>query len=341
MKTWILVLLLPGLLGCPAEAPQSQPPQESQTFSRQLYLMGTLCSLTAKGRDRTSELGRLERFVEVLEDAESELSTWRDDSPWSRFNVAPVGEAKSLSPAMCRLFTQLFQWSLETGGAFDPAIGPLIDAWDIRGGGRVPEADELKAALGRAGLAGIGFSAKRCTAFRRSDTWIDSGAFGKGEALDRIRESPAAGSGPWFIDLGGQVAASEVPAGELGWSVELADPKRRDRPVLTILLTGGSLATSGGSERDLNIGGTRVGHILDPRTGRPATFGGSVTVWHQSGLVADILSTALYVMGPEKGIPWAESREVAVLFLDTSEQEPAVVSKASSRFQRMFPMTRR
>ena len=77
----------------------------------------------------------------------------------------------------------------------------------------------------------------------------------------------------------------------------------------------GSLSTSAGSERDLVVNGERVGHIFDPRTGRPATFNGSVTVWHERGLAADALSTALYVMGPEEGLRWARRQGIAACYL--------------------------
>ena len=63
------------------------------------------------------------------------------------------------------------------------------------------------------------------------------------------------------------------------------------------------------------VSGTRVGHIFDPRTGRPATFAGSVTVWHERALAADILSTALYVMGPDIGLRWAEGQGLAACYL--------------------------
>jgi thiamine biosynthesis lipoprotein len=97
--------------------------------------------------------------------------------------------------------------------------------------------------------------------------------------------------------------------------VAIAHPRVRDRSVLELTIRSGSVSTSGGSERDLRVDGQRVAHILDPRTGRPATFDGSVTVWHASGLAADILSTALYVMGPDEGLAWAEARGLSACFL--------------------------
>jgi thiamine biosynthesis lipoprotein len=142
---------------------------------------------------------------------------------------------------------------------------------------------------------------------------MDVGAFGKGEALDRV--ASVLGAGPWLVDLGGQVSVGGRSPGDDAWAVAIADPRWRDRPVLEVRLSAGSLSTSAGSERDHVVGGRRVGHILDPRSGQPAAFTGSVTVWHQQGLAADALSTALFVMGPEEGLRWSESRNLAVLYL--------------------------
>ena len=99
------------------------------------------------------------------------------------------------------------------------------------------------------------------------------------------------------------------------WRIAIAHPHDRTRAALEVRLTTGSLSTSGGSERDLVVGGARVAHHLDPRTGRPAAFDGSVTVWHERAIVADMLSTALYVMGPDDGLRWAEDRDLAACYL--------------------------
>jgi thiamine biosynthesis lipoprotein len=162
-------------------------------------------------------------------------------------------------------------------------------------------------------LALFRFDPQECTVTRRADAAIDVGAFGKGEALDRA--ATVLGDDPWMIDLGGQITVGgRVPPGG-GWPIAIADPRRRDQPVVHLQLTGGSLSTSGGSERDLVVDGRRVAHLFDPRNGQPAPFNGSVTVWHPRGLGADALSTALYAMGAAKGLPWAEARGLAVCYL--------------------------
>ena len=300
-------LLLAALAVAPLAA------QERQPLTRTVFLMGTEVSLTVLSTGRDAGLGALDRALEVLEAAEAELSTWRPDSAISRLNRQPVGTPWTASRRLCDMFAKADEWQRATGAAFDPAVGALIEAWDIHGSGRVPPAAALAEARARTGWPLFAFDRARCRLTRTAEARIDVGAFGKGEALDRV--AAAIGDAlPWMIDLGGQIAVGGLARGD-AWTTALAHPLDRTRPALRLRLPNGSLSTSAGSERDLVVEGRRVGHILDPRTGRPAGFAGSVTVWHPEGLAADALSTALFVMGPERGLAWAAASGVSVCYL--------------------------
>lgn len=281
--------------------------------TRDVYLMGTRAHLATYAATRDAGLTTLESALRVLEETEAELSTWREDSAISRLNRHPVGAPWPAGPTLCQMFTAVYDWQAATAGAFDPAIGRLTGAWDIHGTGRIPSAEALTAARAASGMARLAFDRPGCTLTRRADVALDVGAFGKGEALDRVET--ALGSGPWMISLGGQVSTGGPAPDDSPWTIEVAHPLERHRPHLRLLVREGSLSTSAGSERDLQVDGTRVAHHLDPRTGRPATFTGSVTVWHRRGLAADALSTALYVMGPEEGMRWADAHGLAAGYL--------------------------
>ena len=138
-----------------------------------------------------------------------------------------------------------------------------------------------------------------------------------------------------MVDLGGQVSVSGPRRDGSPWLVAIAHPGDRNRPSIHVALRQGSLSTSGGSERDLQVDGTRIGHILDPRTGRPAPFVGAVTVWHERGLVADILSTALYVMGRDVGLAWAEQAGVAAAYL-TLDDDSGLRIATTPAFDRLI-----
>lgn len=291
---------------------QSAPPVLQ--VSRQVVLMGTRATLTTWDEDRARALTRLEQLLQSLEETEAALSTWRSDSEISRLNASAGHGPQQLSPATCALFRQIDRWVNETGGTFDPAIGPITAAWDVHGQGRIPTESALAAARAASGWRKIHFEATRCGVAMPAGASLDVGGFGKGAALDRAREAIGSDPAPWLIDLGGQVAVSGTPPHATGWAIDVAHPRNRGRAMTTVHLTRGSLSTSAGSERDLFVRRTRVGHIIDPSTGSPSSFSGSVTVWADSALVADILSTALYVMGPKGGLAWANAHDVPALF---------------------------
>ena len=313
------------------------PPQ----IERTVHLMGTWVSLVVEAADRESGLQVLERMVGVIERTEASLSTWRADSVLGALNRQPVDDPFGLPPALCGLWLRLARWHRLTGGAFDPAVGRLVEAWGLRSGGAVPSPDALRTARGATGFAHFRFDSDTCRVTRAADATLDAGAFGKGEALRGLMAAPSGGH-PWMVDFGGQIAVGGKPAAE-GWPVAVAHPARRHQAALALTLATGSLATSGASERSWVVEGRPVAHILDPRTGRPVHRPESVTVWHQDPLAADVLSTALYVMGADEGLDYAGRHRIAALFLipDPDHAAEPVTVRASRPFETRFPAVAR
>lgn len=307
---------------------------------RQVHLMGTEATLEIYSDSRDSGLESLEGFIRVLEDTEQQLSTWQPSSVLSRFNRYPVGSPFEVDESLCEMMTEVLMWHRRTDGAFDPAVGSLIDAWGLHGEGRWPTASELESARNRSGMEHLRIDATdaACTLTRLRDIQIDVGGFGKGEGLDRVlrisEDAASSAAGNWMINLGGQVMVHGRPPEETAWEVWLAHPIDRERSVRTIRLTSGSMATSGGSENDIQHGDLRLGHILDPRTGKTVVSAVSVVVWHADALVADMLSTALYVMGVNQGLAWAEENSIAAGFFIPSGD--GVDLRASALFEQTF-----
>ncbi len=325
------------LLLAPSSAPEARVTATRHTFERTVYLMGTRATLAVQTTDRVAALRQLDRMVRSLERTEVELSTWRTDSVLSAINRQPVGKAFQLPPQVCALWVELTAWHWDTGGAFDPAIGSLIATWGLRAGGRHPSTADLAAAVATSGLAHAQLDAA-CRVTRAVAVTLDAGAFGKGEALRRLAGARPSGTADWMVDLGGQIAVSGA-SHAAAWPVAIADPAHRAEPVFDLTLRSGSLATSGVSERPFAVSGGRVAHIIDPRTGRPLHRPESVTVWHADALVADILSTALYVMGPDEGLRYADAHRLAALFLAPASGpgDTAPSLRASLAFRQRFP----
>lgn len=291
-------------------APQTGAPVR---LERRLAAMGTGLSIAVEAPDRATAVRASEAAVRAIQACEERLSTWRDDSELARLNSTAVGETFALSPQLRRDLELAREVHLQTRGAFDPAVGGLVEAWGLRSGGRIPSAAELLVAQVPGGFSALrleGVSAVRThTALR-----LEEGGFGKGAGLDEARAAlVAAGATAATVDLGGQVLAF---GSAFAWDV--AHPLERELAVVRVEVPPGSLATSANSERGLVVDGRRIGHLLDPRSGRPAADFGSVTVWAADAIRADALSTGLFVLGPEAALELATRDGLHVLVLEPS-----------------------
>jgi thiamine biosynthesis lipoprotein len=292
------------------------------TVERRVESMGTTLDLVVRMKYREPALEASEAAVAEIRRVEALLTTWKRGGELDRVNTGPAGKPVVVSRELVELLALDFDWIGKTDGAFDPTVAPLMRAWNLRGQGRIPTAAELAAARAATGPRRFRIDVQGRRITRLSpDAGIDEGAWGKGyglEAAGRILRKTGVESA--LLDLGGQVLAVGHDTGEKPWRVPVAHPRARERAVAELGLVDLSASTSGDSERFREVDGRRIGHILDPRTGEPAPDFGSVTVVAPSALVADILSTALFVLGPEKGLALSEKLRKAgveneVLFL--------------------------
>jgi thiamine biosynthesis lipoprotein len=298
----LLLRLSLGLIDTAGLA-EARPGFAPARIKRRLQAMGTVLGLSVTGPDRAAALAASEAAVVEIGRVEALLTTWRPGGPLDSVNTAPPGTAVVLDAELSNLLETVFEWSERTGGAFDPTVLPLVRAWGLRGAGRIPDEAALARALAATGRGHFRLDAATGRALRLSaDAGLDEGAWGKGYALDRaVSALRRGGVEEAFLDLGGQVSA----VGRA--TVAVADPRDRDRPAVTLSVEDASVSTSGNSERGRTVAGHRIGHLLDPQTGRPATDFGSATAVAASGLVADVLSTAFFVLGPEKGLALSET----------------------------------
>jgi thiamine biosynthesis lipoprotein len=313
------------------------------TASRARYLMGTPCTAEAEAADSAAAAAAIVAAFDEIARLEAILSSWRDDSELARLNALGAGESLACSPELYGALVAARTMAEATGGAFDPTVEPLIRAWDFRGKGRVPAEDEIAEALALVGWSGLVLDADAQSAhFAAPGMGVDLGGIGKGLALDyAFARLETAGVRRARLNFGGEVC---VISDDTPWSVAVADPGDRLRPVIEFALREGAVSTSGQSERAFRAKGRTWGHILDPRTGRPVAHDGSVTVIAPSATQADALSTALFVMGRASGEVFAKAHpEIGVLWLERSGDDvhawgwnlPETRDVAGSRLQWM------
>ena len=293
------------------------PPAMADTLPvvREMWAMGTRLVIAVETVHEGSELSWSERIAAEIHSVERVLSTWDPESQLSELNETPPGRAVETGAELTEWLARAAVISETTERAFDPTVGALIDAWDVRGRGRHPSTTEIEAARAASGPTAIWINPSDGTVTRRQDrAWIDAGGFGKGAALLEVARSVGADVVEAMVDLGGQLWLSP---GSTPRTVRVAHPADRTRTVGSFRLDPGqSVATSGTSERNATVDGHRLGHIIDPRTGDTSPPWGSVSVVSSDPLEADALATALYVMGPDEGSRWAGAQDgVAALFL--------------------------
>ena len=297
----LLVLLLLPLCGC---APQAD--------TREIFAMDTVIELTVYGSgaaDRTRET------AELLSGLEAKLSVTRADSEVARLNA---GKTVDLSKETAELLRRSLRLRDETGGALEPFLYPLTRLWGFTTGDyRVPSDAEIAETL--AGIRGGSYTLEGDTASLHGLA-LDFGAVAKGYAgqlaAERLR---AAGVTSAILSLGGNVQTVGLkPDGSL-WNVAIRDPEDPEGYLGVLAVGETAVVTSGGYQRYFEEDGVRYIHILDPETGRPADAGlSSVTIVSADGLLADGLSTALYVLGLDR----AEA-----LWRDRSDFEAVLVAK--------------
>ncbi len=313
----LLVILL--FAGCAASIPPSPsgpsiesrqaPTPAPELTSRAEYLMGTICTISVP----TEDAGTIPSTFDQITRIESLLSTWKDESDLARLNADRSGEPVTVPPELFDLLLEAVGWSDRTDGAFNPLVAPLVRIWKVRGAGRYPGPLEIEEVRPLLRVNRIDFFPKSHSIRLDPGAGFEEGGFGKGYAIDQALKSlRAAGVGAAMVDFGGQIALSGFPA---PIEIAIANPEARTQPALRLTLNAGSIATTSGSEHHFTVQGRTFSHILDPRTGLALPPRGSVSVIRSSALEADILSTALYVMGPEAGLRWADAHDVEAVFI--------------------------
>ena len=252
----------------------------------------------------TTELGC--NALDLVDVIEGRISVYRESSELAAINAA-AGSWVAVCPDTLALVELARALHETTAGAFDIAAGPLVRAWGfLRRQGRTPSDGERAAALAVSGMRWLEVdSAGGRVRLTVAGAELNPGAIGKGWAIDRAVEWLRAAGVASVLVHGGQSSVRacgiQGPAwpGRSGWKVGLRHPLRPGRRLATISLVDRALGTSGSGTQFFIERGRRLGHILDPRTGRPAEGVISATVLAESAAEADALATALYVLGEE------------------------------------------
>ena len=236
---------------------------------------------------------------------EGRCTRFRDDSVIGRINrAAGNGEWVAVDPEMERIFDVCGSLHAMTHGLLDATSAPLARLWDYRTAApRLPSPAEIAAALRLVGWPRV---ERRPGAIRLPERGmsLDLGGWGKEYAVDAVAAlAREHGLSSVLVDFGHDLNVSAAPPGRPAWHVGLENPDRPGTSSGSIAVTHRGVASSGDYLRCFVHGGRRYGHILDPRSGRPVANGcRQVTVVATNCLIAGVLATTAFILGPQEGL---------------------------------------
>ncbi len=301
-------LLVPPLDGAPPPAPAG-PVRE---------LAGEALGTTWRVLHAGDPAVAAAEVAAVLDGVAEEMSAWRPGSALSRFNRAPAGTWLPLPHGLLAVLRCALAVAEATGGAFDPTVGALSDAWGF-GPSLVPAAPPAEP------LRPLGWRRLRIDragrAFQPGGLRLDVGGIGKGWAADRVADLLARRGVPASLaEVGGELVGRGVRPDGRPWMVALEPARAHTPSPATVALHTGALATSGDLHRQRRWGDRIASHSFDPATGRPAETGVvCATVWARTALEADAWATALIVLGAGRGVATADAHGVAALLACEAE----------------------
>lgn len=239
----------------------------------------------------------------------AQMSQWDPASDVSRFNRAAAGAWQHIPAEFAYVVGIALEISRASGGAFDPGLGRLTEAWGFGSGGPVENIPRPEPVLDRT----VDFDPDAQRIRRGAGAALDLSGIAKGYGVDLAAEwLLAQGVRHFLLEVGGELRGEGIRPDGQPWWVDVEMPPTSSIPPCRIALHDLSVATSGNYRRGFMVDGRHYSHSFDPATGRPIVNGvASVTVLHRSCMMADGWATALTVLGPEAAIALADEQSLA------------------------------
>ena len=283
--------------------------------------MGTRWSVGLDA-DPALDLAPLRQTLAAAVDAvDQQMSPWKPDSDLSRLNRAPPDAWVPLPPETMEVLAHALDVCRLSAGAFDPAVGALVDAWGFGAARDHPDPAAIRSAVqagGRPAHRWLELDPAAGRACKRAPMQIDLCGIAKGYAVDRLAAVLRAhGVAHALAALDGELRAIGGQADGQAWAVALESPQHDRRTIHGVIeLADLAVATSGDYRRWIQVADARLAHTMDGRRAAPVNHAiASVTVLAKDCTSADAWATALLVAGPDQGPALAQRMGLEALFL--------------------------
>ena len=265
----------------------------------------------------------------LLATLNQQMSTYQKNSEISQFNRYQKMDWFPVSNDLAFVVNAAQQVSKATQGAFDITVAPLVERWGFGAKEQfeIPNQAEIKALLKNTGYLMLDVR-QHPSALKKTNTniQIDLSAIAKGFAVDKLVQAlEKIGVSNLLVEIGGEIRNKGLNQNGKPWRIGIEQPgitttDKNNDPV-SLLSTNVAIATSGNYRNYFIKKGMRYSHTINPVTGRPVTHRlASVTVLHNSTMLADAYATALMVMGLKKGKDFARKQQLRVNLIVEKEQ---------------------
>lgn len=276
-----------------------------EPYKRTLKLMGSRFDITVVAKDPVEANEYIDLAVNEITRIEQLISSWDANSQTSEINRNAGMKPVKVDAELFDLIQRSIGISKLTDGAFDISYASMDKIWKFDGSmTAMPSADSIKASVEKVGFQNIVLDKESSTVFLKlKGMKIGFGAIGKGYAADKAKDlliSKGVVSG--IINASGDMNTwGKQPDGS-EWKVAITNPMDKNKVFALLPITNGAVVTSGNYEKYVTFNDVRYTHIIDPRSGYPATGIISVTVFAPKAELADALATSVFVMGIEVGL---------------------------------------
>ena len=291
-----------------AAAPRTKVTAEATAMGTRLNFV----ALTTARSDEARTRAAIEQAIAEIRRLESLMTTWRDDSEVSRINESAGRAPVRVGPETLAVIGRSLWISEKSGGVFDITFEVMHGLWrfDEDADPHLPGATAVSERRKLIDYRHVHVDEKKSTVFLdRATTKISLGGIAKGYAIDRAAAILLdAGIDDFLAQAGGDLYVHGRKADGSPWTAGVRDPRGAEGSYFASMpVSDHAFSTAGDYERSYVVDGKRYHHIIDPRTGYPATASRSVTIWARDALTADALDDAVFILGPTRGLELVES----------------------------------
>ena len=337
VQTIVILLLIGGVIWLAGRRGKRSPAIENSGYR---MMMGTYAQISITEEDPAKARGFFNAAFEKMEKVNTLMNDRDPDSEISQLSETAWKEPVPVSRELFDVLNASLNYSRLSDGAFDITVGPEVRLWRrMKETGQKPTSEQLTQARERVGYQKLILNEDdQSVRMEREGMYLDVGAIAKGYAVDlAVQVLIDAGVSAGMVDLGGNIRCFGVlPEYPDGWLIGVQDPMQDGKLLTRIVLRNRAVATSGGYRRYAEIDGKKQSHILNPSSGVSVGQLASVTIIAPTGMEADALSTAVSVMGKEKGLALIESiSDVEAILVTAENSDELAFSSGAEAYLRL------